>query len=263
MNLNPIRRLLGVRQKAVVFPPAMKGPPEHPEYYVLLLKPGCWAKDKPGPANSAEHKLLDEKLYNLRRERYAKMFPDREIIGYNFYYQDVELDPAHMPKFQVLKRVHDFSVAFFSGVGSGNRHQDSFLLVPPVFKDALQSLDPNLCQFFPFEFRSRSGKVLGKFFIMHCPSRPIVEVLHGKSGSRKNFRTKKEAGPHSLEYWTPPAEDLLRKGFLVIKLPKGPRTSFYHSPYYWDFFSAALVEKLRPHLPPIYDFYPVHIEKDA
>ncbi len=183
MNLNPVRRLLGVKLKPEVFPPVMKGPPDNPEYFILLHRPGQWPKQDWTSKHFFPATEDEMRLFTLRRECYGKLFPGYPDSDpgsrFVFHYPNARMDPDHMPKFMVLKKKAMLDEYLMPGLGLNHdpakRYSDAFLLVRQELKDAIQSLDSDLCQFFPFSFRL---KISG------------ISVTDGRLSDGRNFFQK-------------------------------------------------------------------------
>ncbi len=271
MDLNPVRRLLGVKLKPQFFAPVMKGPPGNPEYFMLLHRPGQWPKHDWTSKHFVPATEDEMRLFTLRRQRYGELFPgfldSNPGSRFGFRYPNARLDPDHMPKSMLLKKKVILDEYLMPGLSldhdPAKRFSDAFLLVRKEMKDAIQSLDSDLCQFFPFSFRLKTGEVTEEFFIMHVPNRPTADIVMEKSGATKQFRDRevmKNGLPEA--YWTPPSEDIIRKGLLVIKRPSAPEKPLYFCDR-WMIFSRALAEKIRPQIPKVDDLYPVHVDGDA
>lgn len=264
MKLTFIRRILGIRPYGVFYPPVMKGPPPNPQYVALLRKPGQYPKHELDERDIVRDPEADSRLFDLRRAHYAALYPDvNPNHNYGFRYQNARLLPEHLPEFAILKKKIDFSDRLIPSVsvGAGPALQDSFLLVRRNFKDAVQSLDLDLCQFFPFEFRLKSGQVIEQLFIMHFPVRPMAQIVMEKSGATRNYHEKGLA-TSLTETWSGPNEDIVRNGQLVLRL-EAPEKPIHFCNRHWLILSLALADKLRPFLPAIEDFYPVHVEGES
>jgi hypothetical protein len=265
MSLNPIRKALGMRQKPIYYPPVMKGPPENPEYFILLHKPGQYPKFEMEERHYLRNTEEEERLFALRRARYAALFPDKKPhLDYGFSYQNSTLEPGHLPKFLILKKkvnLAEYMIPYLA-LGNGPIDYDVFRLVRPAFKAAIEELNSNLCQFFPFEFRTRTGEVIENFFIVHFPKKHFASIVMKKSGASENFY-KKELVTDVTVTWSRPDEDVIRKGQLIIRRPQEPGLPLYFCGDRWWVYSKALLEKIGSCIPLIDEFYPVHIEEDV
>jgi hypothetical protein len=254
-----------MRQKPIYYPPVMKGPPDNPEYFILLHKPGQFPKFEMEERHYLRNIEEEERLFTLRRARYAALFPDKKPnLDYGFSYQNSTLEPDHLPKFLVLKKKMNLSEYVMPGLvlGNGPVYYDVFRLVRPAFKEIIEELNPDLCQFFPFEFRTRTGEVIENFFIMHFPTRYFASIVMKKSGAQKNYR-EKVWYIDGTEYWSLPNEEIIQKGQLLIKRPSEPNRPLHFCGDKWWVYSKALKEKIGSQIPTNDEFYPVHVEEDA
>lgn len=262
MNLNPIRRALGLRQKPEYYPPVMAGPPENPEYFILLHKKGLHPKFELEERHYMRNVEEETRQFNLRRAHYISLFPSKQhTSGHGFRRLDTTLNPAHFPKFVTLKKKVNFSEYMMPYVGLGiNPNRDVFRLVRQIFKTSIEELNPSLCQFIPFEFRLRTGEVIEKFFIIDFPKQYHAPIVMEKSGAKKTY-SRKTLPMVSPENWVFPDEDVVRKGQLIIQRPAATEQHLYFCGRNWWVYSKALAQRLRPHIPAIDEFYPVHVEE--
>ncbi len=220
--MNRIRKTLGMDLNREYFKPVKKGPPENPEYFTLQRKLGSRPKVDLNRLrivwNRGEGE--SERLLNLRLTRYAKTFPNIDLDQLSYFnYENSTLDPDHIPKFCYIEENVDLSEYISLTHSLGANYDEYLYFVTSDFKLAVELLDPNLCQFFPFEYRLITEQVVSKRFIMHFPKTYEALIDFKKSGGVNFFLNENDL-------WSWPPEDIVRNGLLVIESSASTRKNY-------------------------------------
>lgn len=178
-------------------------------------------------------KKKENKLRKLRIAHYAERNPNnwspREPLSGSCNYP---VDPAHVIDRAVLKKNAPKKLPEFSGMyGMG--------IVSKRIKEAIETLDPEACEFFPFEIFSHDEAESYEYFIMHYLRGEVDCLDYEKSGCEWAPRSNGE-----MCWWPPRSE-----------IKKVLRKEAIEGLHYWSIKNAAfavsdeLAEMLGDFLP--------------
>lgn len=141
----------------------------------------------------------EDKLHKLRNAHYAERNPYNYVpvdaLGGSCNYP---VDPAHVIDRAVLKKNAPKKLPEFSGM-------HSFSVFSKRIKEAIETLDPEACEFFPFEIFSHDETESYEYFIMHRLRGEVDCVDYEKSGYEWAPRSNGTVG------WWPPRSDEIKK----------------------------------------------------
>ncbi len=145
-------------------------PNPNPEAYAMLPD----GKRDVSYGVSAAQRLdqdLADKLRILRNARYKGAHPNWVEWQDAMELKDYPLDPEHVHKFGVFRNSIPKRTLHWDSVQADGKTGAWYTIVSADWKAALESVEPNVHQFFRYELRLHDGTVIGSRFIFHITQR--------------------------------------------------------------------------------------------